>query len=67
MRDNIFFAINNDTNITIIYIIIVTPVALIKKCSGFDPMKSRLWKNGKDSVFTEHDRAYSSSDLEKPF
>ena len=53
--------------LTIIYIMFVTPVGLIRRLLGADPMRKNLWKKGTESVFQENSRIYSPTDLEKPF
>lgn len=46
---------------------IVTPVGLLRRALGKDPMRLRLWKAGQDSVFTIRDVTVQAADLERPF
>ena len=53
--------------LSILFFILVTPVGLIRKLLGSDPMKIRQWKKGADSVFQERNIVYSVNDIEKPY
>ena len=53
--------------LTIIFLTVVTPVALLRRMSGADPMLLKKWKQDDDSVFIERNHTYSSSDLKKPY
>ena len=53
--------------LTLVFFLVVTPVALLRKALGKDPMRLRQWKTGQDSVFTVRDAAASAQDLERPF
>ena len=51
---------------TIIFFIIATPVALMRRMYGADSMKRKDWKRGHSSVFSKRGHLYSAEDLEKP-
>jgi len=53
--------------LTIIFLTVVTPVALLRRMIGADPMWLKKWKQNDDSVFIERNHTYSSSDLKKPY
>ncbi len=53
--------------LSIVFFLIVTPVGLMRKVFGADPMKSRLWKKGNDSVLVERNHSYTKADIEKPY
>ena len=53
--------------LSILFFILVTPVGLIRKLLGSDPMKIGQWKMGNDSVFQERNFIYSADDIEKPY
>lgn len=62
--------IGNITNriiLTIIFFCVVTPIGIIRKCFGADPMKLKAWKNGNGSVFTEKNHKFSADDLKNPY
>ena len=53
--------------LSIVFFLIVTPIGLIRKAFGADPMKSLLWKKGNDSVLIERNHSYTKADIEKPY
>lgn len=53
--------------LSLIFFIIVTPVALIRKLLGDDPLKLRAWKKNADSAFRERDMTFTARDVEKPY
>ena len=53
--------------LTLIFILIVTPVGLIRKLFGADPMMLKPWKQDSGSVFLKRDHTFSAKDLEKPY
>ncbi len=63
-------ALGNVTNrivFTIIFWVVLTPVSVIRKQLGFDPMMLKKWKNGTDSVFTVRNKTITSDDLNMPY
>jgi hypothetical protein len=59
--------ITNRIILTIIFGVVLTPVGMIRRSLGFDPMKRKAWKNGSASVFTERDHVFISDDLNMPY
>ena len=53
--------------LTIVYFLIVTPMGLVRKALGADPMKGKLWKKGDDSVLVDRNHLYTREDIEKPY
>ena len=53
--------------LSIVFFCIVTPMGLIRKALGADPMKTKLWKKGDESVLVERDHQYVKEDIEKPY
>ena len=53
--------------LSIIFGVIVTPIALIMRLFGHDPMHRKAWKKGTDSTFVSRDRLIEAKDLEHPF
>lgn len=63
-------ALGNITNrivLTVIFWGVLTPVGIIRRCLGFDPMKRKTWKNGVHSVFTVRNHTVTSDDLNMPY
>lgn len=53
--------------LTVIFFTLVLTVGIVRRMLRFDSMKTRLWKNGKGSVFMNRDHLFTASDLIKPF
>lgn len=53
--------------LAIVYFLIVTPMGLVRKAMGADPMKFKAWKKGSDSVLLDRDHLYTREDIEKPY
>ena len=53
--------------LSLVFFLIVTPIGLVRRISGADPMRNKLWKKGDDSVLVKRNHHYSSEDLQKPF
>jgi len=52
--------------LTIIFYVVVTPIALIRQLTGADALKLKQWRKSK-SAFTERNITFSATDLEKPY
>ncbi|WP_291332203.1 SxtJ family membrane protein [Desulfovibrio sp.] len=53
--------------LSIIFAVIVTPIALVMRLFGHDPMRRKAWKKGTDSTFVTRDYLVEAKDLEHPF
>lgn len=53
--------------LSIIYVVIVLPVALSRKLLGKDPLKLKMFKRSRESVMRLRNHAYEASDIERPF
>jgi hypothetical protein len=53
--------------LTLLFGVVVTPVGVIRRLFGADPMRMKGWKNGRDSVFERRDHTFSARDLERPY
>ena len=53
--------------IIILFYVVVTPVALIRRLMGADALRMREWKKDRHSVFKVRDKVYSADDLTKPY
>lgn len=51
----------------IVYVVIVSPVGMVRKASGKDPMKLKEWKKSGKSAFTIREHLYTAEDIEKPY
>lgn len=55
------------TILSLVFFLIVTPVGLFRKAFGADPMKTKLWKKGEESVLVERNHCYTKEDIENPY
>ena len=53
--------------LTLIFLLITTPVGLVRRLLGADSMRLRNWKDGTGSVMVQRNHVFSSRDLEKPY
>jgi hypothetical protein len=51
----------------LIYMLIVFPVALIRRILGKDSLKLKDWKTGTESVLRERNYLFKADDIEKPY
>ncbi len=53
--------------LTLLYGLVLLPVALIRRLAGKDPMLLRRWKSGTESVFVVRDDTWTPAHLERPY
>lgn len=53
--------------LSIVFVLVLLPMAGLRKISGADPMKRKLWKKNQDSVFVKRDHEFSANDLKNPY
>lgn len=53
--------------LTVIFFGIVTPVGLIRRMTGADPMRLKQWKDGSHSVLKTRNKSIEAMDLEHPY
>lgn len=51
----------------LIFFIVVTPLALVMRLFGHDPMRRGAWKKDRQSTFVTRDHQFTAEDLENPF
>ena len=49
------------------FILLVSPVGLVRRILGFDSMKIKQWRDGSKSVFVDREHIYKPKDLETPY
>ena len=52
--------------LTVVYMVVLTPMGLFRRLIGADPMRRREFK-GPGSVFVERDGTFRADDLETPY
>lgn len=53
--------------LTLIFYVVVTPVAFIRRLKGADTLQLKQWRRTTTSVFVEKEHTYVPSDLEHPY
>ncbi len=53
--------------LTAVFFMVVTPLALLRRVLGHDPMRLKQWKNGTESVFEIRDHQFTPEEIERPF
>lgn len=59
--------IMNKVILTLLFCLVVLPVALIRKALGKDAMGFRLWRDGKPSAFVVREHVFAKDDLENTY
>jgi len=57
----------NKILLSVVFFLVVTPMALLRRVSGRDAMRLRQWRSGEPSVFVRRDHTFAPADLERPF
>lgn len=52
---------------TIVFLLVATPIGVLRKISGKDAMGLKKWKKDTESTFSKRDHTFTPADLEKPF
>ncbi|MFZ5564081.1 MAG: SxtJ family membrane protein [Thermodesulfobacteriota bacterium] len=53
--------------LTLIYSLVVFPVALVRRLAGRDPLMRGQWKKGTGSVFVDRSHTFGPEDIEHPY
>ena len=53
--------------LSIVFLVIVTPIGLFRRLIGKDTLKLKGYKKDKTSVFKQRNHTFAAEDLEKPF
>lgn len=53
--------------LAVLFFGIVTPIGLVRRALGQDPMRLRQWRRGRESVFTVRDHRVTPPDLDRPY
>lgn len=64
---NILRRIVSSILLTLLFLVIATPIGLLRRLFGADPMRGKSWKDGSKSVFVEREHPFSAKDLERPY
>lgn len=53
--------------LSIVFFLVVTPIAVLRRLLGKDSLKLRAFKAGQDSVMLERNHTFVRGDLERPY
>jgi hypothetical protein len=53
--------------LSVLFIAIVTPIGLVRRLTGADPLRLKEWGAGTATSFTDRNKRYSAEDLDKPY
>jgi hypothetical protein len=53
--------------LSIVFFGVVTPIGILRRLLGKDPLKLRAFKTSKESVMIERNHTFTSRDLERPY
>lgn len=51
----------------LVFLLVVTPIAFIRRLAGKDSLRLKLFKAGQGSVMVERNHTFVAKDLEKPY
>jgi sorbitol-specific phosphotransferase system component IIC len=60
-------AVMSKVLLSLVYFLVVTPIALLRRISGKDSLKLRAFKSSKESVMVKRDHLFTARDLERPY
>ena len=63
---HVFAAVGSRILLTVVFGLVVIPVALFRRMIGADAMRAKDWR-GKGSVFVEREGTTTAADLETPY
>jgi len=53
--------------LTVLFFAMVLPVGLVRRFSGKDSMRLKIWKKGSESVFKVRNHQFAAKDLKHPY
>jgi len=53
--------------LSVVFFVVLTPMGLLRKFTGKDPMQVACWKKSRESVFRVREHTFDSADVEQPF
>lgn len=53
--------------LSIIFFVVLTPLAILRRIFGHDPMQLKQWKKDKSSVFDARDHTFTPEEIERPY
>lgn len=53
--------------LSVVYLVIVLPVAVVRRLMGKDSLRLRQWRSGSESCFVVREYSYTAEDLKHPY
>jgi hypothetical protein len=53
--------------LTVVFFVVVTPIAVIRRLCGADALQLKKWKQGRDSVFVVREGPVQGKDMANPY
>jgi hypothetical protein len=53
--------------LTVVFFLVVTPIAVIRRLCGADALQLKKWKQGRGSVFVVREGPVQGKDMENPY
>lgn len=53
--------------LTLVFLLLVTPVGIARRLLGSDPLKLKGWRSGSGTFFTPRNHRWHPTDMEKPY
>jgi hypothetical protein len=53
--------------LALVFFGLVTPVGILRRLAGKDPLKLRAFKAGEESALLDRNHTFTASDLERPY
>jgi hypothetical protein len=53
--------------LSVIFLLMVTPVGLVRRMMGIDRLSLRKFKKGRESVMVDRNHTFSPADVQKPY
>lgn len=53
--------------LTLVFLLLVTPVGIARRRLGSDPLKLKEWRSGSGTLFTPRNHRWHPADMEKPY
>ena len=53
--------------LTLVFLLLVTPVGTVRRLLGKDPLKLKTWRAGNSTLFSTRNHRWLAADMEKPY
>ena len=64
---NVLGRIMSSVLLSVVYLLIVLPVAVLRRLMGKDALRLRQWRSGTGTCFVAREHSYTSEDLKHPY